>query len=153
MATIKMGQYVKCRITDFEGTVTSLTKYLQDASKAGVQPKGDGKSIPDSMDIDTTQLDVVTDSDGLSIEDYDQRISFGSKVRCKLTGYEGITYGICWYMNGCVRYGVQPKHDKKKEKLDKGSWFADTTLEVLSKEDVKVKQSRTGGPIMKSRKD
>jgi hypothetical protein len=148
-----MGQYVRCKITGFEGTVTSLTAYVHDAAKASVQPQGDGKSIPDALDIDCIQLEVITDSGGRSLEDYQQAIPFGAKVKCSITDYEGIVFGVCYFLNGCVRYGVQPKHDHKREKLDRGTWFAENLLIAVPKQNIKVTQTKTGGPIMRSKKD
>lgn len=35
-------------------------------------------------------------------------IKLGQKVKCKVTGIQGIVTAKCEYINGCVHYGVTP---------------------------------------------
>lgn len=35
-------------------------------------------------------------------------IKLGQKVKCKVTGIQGIATSKCEYINGCVHYGVTP---------------------------------------------
>ena len=41
-----------------------------------------------------------------------ETLKLGSKARCKVTGFKGILVTRVEYLNGCVRYALQPKVDK-----------------------------------------
>ncbi len=60
MSKAKLGDYVRCKISGFEGTVTSRTEYLNQCVKCGIQPKvgSDGK-LPDAFALDEITLEVL----------------------------------------------------------------------------------------------
>ena len=41
-----------------------------------------------------------------------ETIELGQKVRCQVTGFEGIVIAKCEYLNGCIQFEVQPKSKK-----------------------------------------
>jgi hypothetical protein len=60
MAKIKLGDYVKDKITDLEGTAMAKTEYLNGCIQFAVQPKKlvEGKVVEEAW-IDETQLEIV----------------------------------------------------------------------------------------------
>lgn len=61
-------------------------------------------------------------------------LKLGSKVRCKITGFEGTLTGRTEYINGCVQYLVRPSAFTTNDgemKYAEGHWIDDQQLEVL----------------------
>lgn len=56
----------------------------------------------------------------------------GDKVLDKISGFEGIVTGTTIYLNGCVRFIIQPKIDKDG-KMPGPEWIDEEQLEVLEK--------------------
>ena len=82
----------------------------------------------------------------------DQEIKLGDKVRCKVSGYEGIATSRTEFLNGCIQIEVTRKL-KKGEKLDAES-FAGIGIDVGQLERIgngintpkkKVEKKRIGG--------
>lgn len=73
-------------------------------------------------------------------------IPFGSLVRDKITGFEGVIVYRVEHMNNCVRYGVQPMVDKDG-KLPESKVLEGPNLEITApaKEDLSptIKTSNT----------
>jgi hypothetical protein len=63
--------------------------------------------------------------------DNKSKIPYGSLVRDKITGFKGYTDYRVEYLNGCVRYGVQPKKDKNGELME-AKIFDAIFLEVIA---------------------
>lgn len=62
------------------------------------------------------------------------KIELGMKVRCLVTGFEGIATGRCEYLNGCVQYLVRPRcvaEEGKPAKYPDGTWIDFQNLEVI----------------------
>lgn len=72
-------------------------------------------------------------------------IELGRKVRDKVSGIEGIAVSRTEFLNGCVRYSIQPKPAKKDGSIPGELWFDVKQLEVVGP-GVIVEQKRTGGP-------
>lgn len=78
-------------------------------------------------------------------------MKLGQKARCKVTGFEGTLTSRTEHLNGCVRWGIQPKVDKDG-KLPDAYIFDECQLEVLSEEPVIAHEEKaTGGPIEKAK--
>lgn len=69
-------------------------------------------------------------------------IKLGQKVRCKVTGFEGIAIVECKYLNGCVQYCVKPP--AKDGKMIDGEYIDVQQLEVIG-DGVSVTTRDTGG--------
>lgn len=75
-------------------------------------------------------------------------IELGDKVKDNISGFTGIAVAKHIYLNGCVRYSVQPEIDKEG-KLPLIETFDDMQLVVLKIRPVitvTVKKDKTGGP-------
>jgi len=57
-------------------------------------------------------------------------IELGSKVRDKITGFEGIAIARTTYLTGCDRYGIQPAGIFEGKTAD-AEWYDETRLEIL----------------------
>lgn len=70
-------------------------------------------------------------------------VVLGQKVKCKLSGYEGIAVCKAYWLYGCVRIGVQGKVDKDG-KISQIETFDEEQLEVI--EPVKEKHDKKNPP-------
>lgn len=70
-------------------------------------------------------------------------IKLGSKVKSKVSGFEGIVTQETKYLNGCLRYGVTPKVGKDNKALD-AQYFDIEELQVMQKGAVKIKAQKSG---------
>jgi hypothetical protein len=71
-------------------------------------------------------------------------ITLGSRVRDKITGFEGIVMGRTEYYNGCIQYGVQPL-DLKDGRPQKYEWIDEAQLVVVDAAP-DYEASLVGGP-------
>lgn len=55
----------------------------------------------------------------------------GDRVRCFVTGFEGIVTGRADYLNGCVSYCVKPRVGDDK-KMPEGAWLDEPQLELIA---------------------
>lgn len=70
----------------------------------------------------------------------------GSTLKDKVTGFEGVTTGVAYYLTGCTQYVLSPKIDKDG-KIPDGQWFDKERLELVKDTTlVEVKMTPTGGP-------
>jgi len=74
------------------------------------------------------------------------KIELGQKVRCKVTGFEGIATSRIEFLNGCVQYCVKPKINKKDQKMPEGEFIDQQQLEVV-KGSVEIQHAPTGGDM------
>jgi len=72
-------------------------------------------------------------------------MKLGDKVRDRITGFEGIATSVTTYVNGCVRYGVQPQALDKDGKPAEPQYFDIEQLQVVQKV-MEPKKSTAGGP-------
>jgi hypothetical protein len=68
----------------------------------------------------------------------------GKKVKCKITGFEGIATAKIKYLNGCVQYCVKPKVGKDG-KMPDGEYIDIGQLEIVG-DGVNIKSKDVGGP-------
>ncbi len=66
-------------------------------------------------------------------------------VRCKITGFAGIVSSRTEWMNGCVRYGVQPTTLDKDGKVRDADHFDEQQLELVEATTASGPKP-TGGP-------
>lgn len=57
-------------------------------------------------------------------------ITLGSRVRDKITGFQGIVTSRHEYLNGCVRFAVQPEGLDKDDKIPEDKVFDEPQLEL-----------------------
>ena len=74
-----------------------------------------------------------------------KKIALGQLARDKVSGFEGVVYGITTWMNGCRRIGLKSQNLKDGKPLDV-EWFDEDDVVVVKKK-FDEKGKRTGGPM------
>ncbi len=72
------------------------------------------------------------------------KIELGSKVKDRISGFEGVATVIADYLNGCRRVGITPKCDDKGNTRDT-EWFDIQQIDVLEVGAVTLDAMETGG--------
>lgn len=75
-------------------------------------------------------------------------IKLGSKVRDKISGFEGIATGRTTWLYGCERICVQPQEISKGKPVD-AQWFDVNQLDLIDANSMKPSRThdpRPGGP-------
>lgn len=80
-------------------------------------------------------------------------ILLGSRVKDRVTGFEGIATGRCEYLSGCVQILIKPEQGKDKT-MPEGHWIDIDVVDVVGKgllkklpEKKKTGARTTGGPM------
>lgn len=156
MKKILLGQKVKDLVSGAEGVVTQVTQYLHGCPRVGVQGQVDATGkIPDVQDIDLPQLEVIDENQVIKVTFEKPVIKLGAKVLDPVSGFKGTAIGVCEFINGCRRIGVQAKYDPTSLVKDSlaNIWFNEFQLEIV--EDVKPTETKKletsqkkGGPGM-----
>ncbi len=78
---------------------------------------------------------------------YKSHIKLGSKVKDRITGFEGIVTGLAFYLTGCCHAGIQPQGLKDGKTIDL-EWFDTSKLEIIDPESImeKAKEDGPSGP-------
>ena len=71
-------------------------------------------------------------------------INLGKKMRCQITGFEGIATSKIEYLNGCFQYCLKPQVDKDGKVLD-GEWVDVEQLEIVKEKKVETGRTNVGG--------
>ena len=72
-----------------------------------------------------------------------ETIKLGSKVKDKVTGFEGIVVTKCEYLNGCIQFAVQPVAENNK--VNETQWIDIQQLEISADEIIEITKYKTGG--------
>jgi len=148
---IKLGDYVRDKITNFEGLTLGKSEYLNGCVQFEVQPRIDKEGkMSESEWIDEQQLEVIEESDLDKVfepRDSKPAITLGEEVRDTLLGFEGVVISKSTSIAGYVQYDVQPKRDKE-EKLPDSVYISALHLEVINKiEPEKEVEKPLGGGV------
>ena len=76
---------------------------------------------------------------------YKGKLALREEVMDTITGYSGVVIGVTFWLNGCVRVGVQTKEMKDGKPIDP-EWFDDQQLESIAKPE-KPAEKKRGGPM------
>jgi len=148
---IKLGSTVRDKVTGLQGYACQLRETLFGMRQFGIQPMGDGKTIPDPYFVDLQTIEFVDAGlSDLAITQPDQvTVSLGDKVRSVVTGEKGIVTSKLTFLNGCVYFSVAQKAKGKREAQ---KFIADHKgLEVLVPGELSNPQtSSSGGPSTKA---
>ena len=91
-----------------------------------------------------------------------KEIELGDKVECVYSGFVGIVTSKTEFINGCVQFGVIPKHQKSKGFIPPEAVDMDSqSLRIIKKGKKKIikkieeddeEEESNGGPMRKSHK-
>ena len=73
------------------------------------------------------------------------KFKIGDKVRDIISGYEGKVTARTEWLNGCVRYRVEPDHLNPDGELIENETFDEEQLEKVKTPSLKLKVEPTGG--------
>lgn len=73
-----------------------------------------------------------------------KKIGLDMVVKDKVTGFKGLVIARSDWLNGCVRFLVQPQHLKDGRPID-GEWVDEPQLELVEDKE-KEKPEPRGGP-------
>ena len=81
-------------------------------------------------------------------------IQLGDRIRCKITGFTGIATSRHEYLNGCIRWCVQPEGLDKDGKIRDDKVFDEPQLELANSQKATFKTAPkhptyAGGPDRK----
>lgn len=82
------------------------------------------------------------------------KFALGIKARDRVTGVEGILDSRSEWLNGCLRYSLQPQaKEASPDKIPESYWLDEGQLEKVDDglNTKPVKKTRTGGPSSSSR--
>ena len=74
------------------------------------------------------------------------KVTLGDTVKDTVSGFEGVAVSKHLYLNGCARISVQPKYNKKDQKLPDSQTFDEPQLKIMKKKTVPQGSKRPGGP-------
>jgi hypothetical protein len=74
------------------------------------------------------------------------KYELGVRVKDLVTSFVGVITSRSEFLNGCIRYGVQPTTLNKDGAPHEAHFFDEQQLETVPKEGVSVPKSNTGGP-------
>lgn len=72
-------------------------------------------------------------------------INLGDEAKDTITGFKGVVTGKGEYLNGCVRYLIQPKK-LKDEKIIEAEWIDEQQIKVTKVATKKRIKKKPGGP-------
>lgn len=158
---IKLGSTIRDVTTGLEGYAIQKVEFIDGNVQYAVQPQGDGKIMPDAYNIDHHTLDVI--DEGISArasEPIEATIKLGQEVRDTASDFEGVAMMRITYINGCIRYAVIPRINKKAlmqhevpptSFIDQGRLkvIGDGLMEKDTPQTTEIKEEKkrvTGGP-------
>ncbi len=72
-------------------------------------------------------------------------IKLRDQVEDTITGFRGTVVARAEYLNGCVRFGVQPRVIEEG-KIPEWEWVDEQQLTVIEKSEQPAPSAETGGP-------
>lgn len=74
----------------------------------------------------------------------------GKKVKCRVTGFEGVVTSVSFDLYGCIQVVVNPGADKDGKMID-SMWFDINRLEIQSEQPVMQVPNFDFGPVAEGR--
>ena len=74
----------------------------------------------------------------------------GLLVKDKVTGITGIINAQAKWINGCIRYSVQPKAKKGNNEIPESYWIDEAQIKKVGK-GFSIEQTPNGGPSKRSK--
>lgn len=138
---------LKDKLTGFTGVATGRCESLDGCIQYLLTPQAkEGEKFPEGTYIDYQRLEIVEDPI-IDVPMHVFKFDLGDRVRDRVTGHEGIAVVNIAFINGCVRYGVAGKKQKKSEKVPDEVYFASEQLELIKAQELVVDSTDTGCDI------
>jgi hypothetical protein len=146
---INLGNIVEDEVTGLTGTASQILEHMNGTRQIAIQPKGDGRTIPETVFVDDYLVNYVKDGVADRVPAID-KTSFvmGQEVREMASGQVGTITSRVVYLNGCVHFGITTKSTENKAP---DMFYVDHKRLELVSEGIKdkVKTTDTGGPMIR----
>lgn len=146
---LEIGDRVQDEVTKKEGIITTYTKWLYGCDRVAIHHgfDRDGKPL-ENLWLDYEQCILKTKQEVVKTNpNRDCPISLGDKIRCRITGLEGIAYGLSYYMYGCTRIALAPSSLDRDGRHKDAVWCDYPQYEVIKEKEIKRENNKTGGPM------
>ena len=145
---IKLGQKVIDKTTGFKGVVEHIVYPLHDAVKIGIQaPVGKDGKMGECYVVDYIGVEVVDEKPVVKAIPSEPKYPLGAKAECTITGFKGTITAYALYLNGCVRYKIQPVLPAGKKAEDYAAqYLPEGSLKVTNLPKKEKEPTKTGGP-------
>lgn len=130
----KLGDVVEDLITGFKGVIVVHLHYLYNQDRFGIRSKElhEGKPI-DPIFFDGTSLKFIEHTD-IEIPEFPKvEVNLSDEVKDKVSEYKGTVIGYGYWINGCVRLGVQSKELNEEGHPVEEQWFPMDQMKVTKK--------------------
>ena len=145
---IKLGQKVIDKTTGFKGVVDHIVYPLHDAMKIGIQGPvtKDGK-MGECYVVDYIGVEIVDPKPVVNAIESSPKYPLGAQAECTITGFKGTITAYALYLNGCVRYKIQPVLPAGKKAEDYAAqYLPEGSLKVTKMPKQAKESTKTGGP-------
>jgi hypothetical protein len=78
------------------------------------------------------------------------KYALGARARDRVSQLTGIIDARCQWLNGCLRYSVQPAMKEGADKIPDGMWVDEAQLEIVD-DGINIEVKKNGGPSFSSR--
>lgn len=147
---VKLGNKAKDAASGFTGIVTEMLIQRNGNIMFGICPESkEGNQKPDPLFFDWNLVDFVDEglADRVPEFKHDNLHEIGDKVKDEISGYSGEITSKCYYVNGCVLYGVTGEYNREKDKNPHLYFDGDRLKSVKkAKPEEQAPQRKTGGP-------
>ena len=79
------------------------------------------------------------------METYKTKFKLGDEARDTITGFAGVITCITFWLNGCIRIGIQPKELKDGKPIN-SEWIDEQQVELIEKNKKEDGGKKSGGP-------
>lgn len=112
-----LGMEVRNIVTNFQGIITSIRQQVSGQIQFMIEPKGDGKTLPDAFYSDWQTMEIIGEGvqDRVTKPDTTIKIKLGETVKHTVNGFTGVATEKFTYLNGCVFFYVLPTEEYQKK--------------------------------------
>lgn len=150
---VVMGSEARDKISGLEGIINADLLTLNGVFQWALQPRGDGKDIPEGWNVDPVQLEWIGEGLEASVPEPDHcEVELGDEAEDIVTGFRGIATQRSIQLNGCVLFKIEGKLGSKQG--EEGGQIRAPNMMLLSGRLKKVEaaartatpRKKTGGP-------
>ena len=150
----KLGDVVQDVITEFKGVIVVHLRYLYNHDRYGVRSRElhEGRPI-EPVFFDGTSLKFIEATDLEAPEFPEIDIQLSDEVKDKVGAFKGSVIGHGFWINGCVRIGIQSKELNKEGHPVEEQWFPMNQVALVKRgkegkiQEEKKKVKNPGGPM------
>lgn len=149
MSEAKLGDFVREKITGYEGILYSITHFQHSAPRCMVESRKLHEEKPVGREhFDLCMLEVITPNAVPAVppETPDCKFKFGDKVRDTASGFEGVVTGWGIFITGCKSVRVQPQKTDRDGRPLSDDNFNEGALELVVATPKETPARKTGGP-------